>query len=35
MSDPEGSLSPLEAPGASLLERDDERVCEAFCHRGI
>ena len=32
MSNPERSLSPLERPGASLLERNDERVLEAFRH---
>ena len=32
MSNPERSLSPLERPGACLLERNDERVLEAFRH---
>jgi hypothetical protein len=32
VSNPERSLSPLERPGASLLERNDERVLEAFRH---
>jgi Transposase DDE domain len=30
VSDPEVSLSPLEAPGARLFERNDDRVLEAF-----